>query len=196
MPSRPVCKAPISDLQLGLRVIDADNRPMQAPDLLSQYRADHRLCSGIALWPPAPGLCGGHGSAAAEHVPLTAQYWNGQGFIANRRTTAPTLATPNLTFFAQTADNQLASGDTTASFNAAGDGNRNLRLSAPGAGNFGYFWMSAFGAGLAEVHWDGVDQGGDGNLLDDDPRARAAFGKQSPARWQRQSHHSAGNLLT
>lgn len=115
-------------------------------------------------------------------VPLTAQYWNGQGFGANTLDNCTALATPTLTFFAQTASNQLASGETSASFNTpllAGVGN--LRLSAPGIGNFGYLDLTLTTPSWLQYNWDGVDQGSDGNLFDDPPRARAAFGKRNNA---------------
>ena len=85
-------------------------------------------------------------------VPLTAQYWNGQGFVTNTVDNCTALAAPTLAFFAQTADNQLASGETSATLNSpfvAGDrrsapertGRRQFRL--PGSGHHR--------AGLAEI---------------------------------------------
>ncbi|MDQ2694526.1 MAG: hypothetical protein M3Z21_03935 [Pseudomonadota bacterium] len=73
--------------------------------------------------------------------------------------TAPTLATD---------PGALSNGQTSAA--------NPLRLTAPGAGNTGSvqfvydapFWLH-FG-------WNGVDEGNDGNLYDDDPGARATFG--------------------
>ncbi|OYY95308.1 MAG: hypothetical protein B7Y41_02035 [Hydrogenophilales bacterium 28-61-23] len=112
-------------------------------------------------------------------VSLSAQYWNGQGFAANTADNCTPLAAPALTFYADSADNRLASGETVPSFNAtlvAGGGN--LRLSAPGAGNFGYLDLAIGAATWLKYNWDGVDQGGDANLFDDNPRARAAFGKR------------------
>ena len=115
-------------------------------------------------------------------VPLTAQYWNGQGFVTNPLDNCTVLAPPTLTFFAQTANNQLASGETSASYNsplAAGVGN--LRLAAPGIGNFGYLDLTMTAPAWLQYDWDGTDQGSDGNLFDDNPRARAAFGKRNHA---------------
>jgi hypothetical protein len=104
------------------------------------------------------------------------------------------LPAPSLTFFAQSADNQLASGETTASFNSplsAGKGN--LSLTAPGVGNFGFLDLSVSAPAWLQFNWDGVDQGSDANLLDDNPRARAAFGKRG---WCGPGHHASGNILT
>jgi hypothetical protein len=115
-------------------------------------------------------------------VPLTAKYWNGQGFTANTLDNCTALAAPTLTYFAQTANNQLASGETSASYNAplvAGAGN--LRLAAPGVGNFGYLDLTLSAPVWLQYNWDGTDQDGDGNLFDDSPRARASFGKRNNA---------------
>jgi hypothetical protein len=112
-------------------------------------------------------------------VPLTAQYWNGQGFVTNTEDNCTALAAPNLAFFAQTSDNRLTSGETSATLNSpfvAGIGG--LRLSAPGNGNFGYLDLAISAPDWLKYNWDGVDQGSDGNLFDDNPRARAAFGKR------------------
>lgn len=112
-------------------------------------------------------------------VPLSAQYWNGQGWVTNTQDNCTAIASPPLTLFAQTADNQLAAGETVASFNATLiAGNGNLRFSAPGAGNHGFLDLSVTTPSWLRFDWDGVDQGGDGDLLDDAPRARAAFGKR------------------
>lgn len=112
-------------------------------------------------------------------LPLTAQFWNGQGWVGNAEDHCTTISSPTLTFFSQTADNQLASGETTASFNATlVAGNGNLRFSAPGQGTFGFMDLSVAAPAWLKFNWDGVDQGGDGDLLDDNPRARAAFGKR------------------
>jgi uncharacterized repeat protein (TIGR01451 family) len=126
-------------------------------------------------------------------VPLTTQYWNGQGFVTNTAdncTTLPALAavaqtaplSPGLTFYAQSADNQLTAGETSASFvSPLVSGNASLVLSAPGAGNHGYLDLVADAPAWLKFNWDGVDQAGDGNPLDDNPRARAAFGKRRGA---------------
>lgn len=106
-------------------------------------------------------------------VRLTAQYWNGAGWATNTDDHCTPLTAPTLTFFSQTADNRLASGETTASFNATlVAGNGNLRFSAPGVGNFGYMNVSAPAPDWLKYDWDGD------NVLDDDPVARATFGKR------------------
>lgn len=115
-------------------------------------------------------------------VPLTAQYWNGQGFVANTADNCTALTAPSLTFYPASADNRLASGETSASFNATlAAGSGNLRLSAPGGGNFGYLDLVIGAPDWLQYNRDGVDQGGDADLFDDNPRARAAFGKRKGA---------------
>jgi hypothetical protein len=115
-------------------------------------------------------------------VLLSAQYWNGQGFVTNTLDNCTSLAVPSLTFYAQSANNHLASGETSATLGGAlAAGLGSLSLSAPGAGNFGYLDLSLTAPAWLQYNWDGVDQGNDGNLFDDNPRARAAFGKRKGA---------------
>jgi MSHA biogenesis protein MshQ len=112
-------------------------------------------------------------------VPLTAQYWNGQGFVTNTLDNCASLAVPTLTYFAQNTNNQLASGETSATLNnpfVTGIGS--LELSAPGNGNYGYLDVTVTAPAWLQYNWDGIDQGGDSNLFDDNPRSRAAFGKR------------------
>ena len=122
-------------------------------------------------------------AAGSELLPmpaaLTAQYWNGQGWFTNTADQCTTISAPTLTFFAQSADNQLASGETTASFSSTlVAGNGNLVLSAPGSGHYGYLNLSVAAPVWLKYNWDGIDQGGDGDWLDDNPSARAIFGRR------------------
>jgi hypothetical protein len=123
-------------------------------------------------------------ASGSERLPLpvaaTAQYWTGQGFAMNLADRCTALPTPGLTFFAQSADNRLASGETSATYNATLiAGNAGLRLSAPGAGNGGYLEVGFTAPEWLRYNWDGVDQNGDASgLFDDHPRARASFGKR------------------
>lgn len=106
-------------------------------------------------------------------LPLTTQYWNGQGFVTNAADNCTTLATPSLTFFSQTADNQLAAGETTAILNTIfTGGNGILRLTAPGEGNHGYLDLTIATPAWLQYNW--IDTSG----FDDPPRARATFGKR------------------
>jgi hypothetical protein len=114
-------------------------------------------------------------------ISLTAQYWNGSGYVTNTADACTALAAPTLTYFTPptTPNNQLESGETTATYNnpfLAGLGG--LRLTAPGNGNFGYLDVTMTAPAWLQYNWDGVDQYSDGNLFDDNPRSRAAFGKR------------------
>lgn len=129
-------------------------------------------------------LAHAHGSELRPlPLPATAQYWDGQGFRTNSLDYCTALAAPTLTFYPQSVDNQLASGETTSSHaSPLVAGSAGLRLSAPGAGNHGYLDLAFPGVPAWLLYnWDGVDQGGDGDLHDDAPRARASFGRRRGA---------------
>jgi hypothetical protein len=176
---------PINDLQIGLRVIDADNRPMQAPDLLTDYKQ----LAGVApeLRFGRLRLSNAVGSELLRlPLSLSTQYWNGQGFVVNSSDNCTQLNAANLVFtdYPLTGDNQLATGDTTAT-TAINDpfvaGVGSLVLTRPGVGHFGYLDLTINLDSMPwlKFNWSGVDQDSDGNLFDDNPRARAAFGKRS-----------------
>ncbi len=125
-------------------------------------------------------LANAHGPETLKLTPaLTVQYWNGQGFVTNTADSTTTLAgTSTPTYFAETADNKLAAGETTITVGTTfASGSAPLNLSAPGTNNPGYLDLSVAAPLWLKFDWDGVDQGGDGNRLDDDPRARITFGK-------------------
>jgi len=113
--------APISDLKIGLRVSDADNRPMHTLDLLT----DFTMLAGNApeLRFGRLRLSNAVGSELLQlPMPLSAQYWNGQGFVVNSSDNCTQLNAANLVFteYTQSGDNQLAAADTaaTAAINA------------------------------------------------------------------------------
>lgn len=122
-------------------------------------------------------------------VPLLAQYWNGTGFILNTDdscTQVPvpvpvvitTPLSPGLTFYAPptTATNALQAGQTTATLNTPFiSGNGGLRLSTPGLNNFGYVDVKITTPDYLQYNWNGAATAG--NFFDDNPGARATFGK-------------------
>lgn len=113
---------------------------------------------------------------------LTAQYWNGSGFVTHTLDSATSLANPTLTYYTQTSANQLASGETSSSFSSPlASGNANLQLTAPGEGHYGYVDVAFTAPAWLQYNWDGIDQGADSNSFDDNPHARAAFGKRNNA---------------
>ncbi len=120
-------------------------------------------------------------------MPLTAQYWNGSGFVTNMEDNCTSLAVPTLTYFTPqtTPNNQLESGETSVRFTTplfeAGVDNLILTkpcTGTPCTGNFGYLDVTVTAPAWLQYNWDGVDQLTDGNLFDDNPRARASFGKR------------------
>lgn len=122
-------------------------------------------------------------------VPLLAQYWNGSGFILNTDdscTQVPvpvpvaitTPLSPGLTFYAPptTATNALQAGQTTTTLNTPFiSGNGGLRLSTPGLGNYGYVDVLITAPDYLQYNWNGAATAG--NFFDDNPGARATFGK-------------------
>lgn len=111
----------------------------------------------------------------ALQVPAVVQYFSGGGFLTNGSDSCTTLPTPTsaagLTFFGQTTKNQLAAGETTATLSSPiVSGNARLRLSPPGAGNFGFL-----DAVLTVPTYLQFDWNGDGSYTDN-PRSRARFG--------------------
>jgi len=118
-------------------------------------------------------------------VSTTAQYWDGLGFATNTLDGCSVLPPPTLTFYGQTSDNQLGTGETSASYahSPLSAGVSGLQLSAPGVDNYGYVDVGVDLAALPwlRYNWDGVDQGTDGYLLDDNPQSRATFGRRTAA---------------
>ena len=118
-------------------------------------------------------------------VPTAAQYWDGLGFVTNTLDGCSVLPAPTLTFYGQTSDNQLSTGETSASYanSPVLAGVSGLQLSAPGIDNYGYVDVGVDLATLPwlRYNWDGVDQGTDGYLLDDNPQSRATFGRRTAA---------------
>lgn len=108
-------------------------------------------------------------------VPAQAQYWLAGGWQRNSADSCtslvvPTAANGGLLFAAQGPRNQLAAGETTATASVPlVSGNAGLRLSAPGAGNFGY--VDIIGTVL---------RGANNWLLLAVPSARACFGTCGP----------------
>lgn len=186
-----------AELTLGFSLADAEGvTPISNPLAFGAATAGAGIAfdAGKALRFGRLRLTNATGSELrALPVPLTAQYWNGQGYVANTAdncTVIPPLAavaqtsplSPGLTFYAQTADNRLTAGETSASLTSPlVAGSAGLVLGAPGTGNHGYLDLVADTPAWLKFNWDGVDQSADGNWPDDNPRARATFGKRRGA---------------
>lgn len=116
------------------------------------------------------------------YVPASAQYYSGGGFLNNASDSCTQIPVPvnaaGLTYFAQTAKNQLANPETSATLGgAAAPGNgtllnssARLRLSPPGGGNFGYLDVELAVPGYLQFNWNG------GASYSVNPKARARFG--------------------
>ncbi|MFQ5659809.1 MAG: DUF6701 domain-containing protein [Gammaproteobacteria bacterium] len=142
------------------------------------------------------------GSAVgSELLPLAVafqtQYFNGTAFVANSDDSCTRIndldmnGVPDLVL-SNTIDVGQVDGDilicpagtsTMALGNnplTAGDGNLSFTAPTAGAGCTGFSNLTldlpALGLGHLQYNWDGVDQGGDGNLFDDNPSGRATFG--------------------
>jgi len=130
-------------------------------------------------------------------MPLTAEYWDGSSWAANAAdqcSTGITLPVPTDPIAADgLVPAELCAWDTGAAGSSglgcatAGTianrfaqpplaGNFNLNFRAPGIGNTGALDITATVPVWMRFNWDGVDQGGDGKLFDDNPTARATFG--------------------
>jgi len=109
-------------------------------------------------------------------LPLWTEYWDGTGFVLNADDNCTPYAHTDVTLGSFLGN--LAAGETAAAGSGTITGGRgaNLRLTAPGAGHDGSVDATLAVPAWLRYDWDGVDQGGDGNLYDDDPTARATFG--------------------
>lgn len=112
-------------------------------------------------------------------MPLTAQYWDGSSWVLNAADSSSNCTVLNI----PTIGNGLALNLANAGLTAAAtwnsplaSGNAGLSLSAPGATHTGYVDVTIDSPDWLDFNWDGLDQGGDGDLFDDKPTARATFG--------------------
>ncbi|MDP1665305.1 MAG: hypothetical protein Q8L79_09270 [Methylobacter sp.] len=144
------------------------------------------------------GLQNAYGSELVDlAMPLTAEYWNGDSWVKNTDDQCTTGITLLLLPDPIAADGlvpaELCVWDTGSAGSSglgcavagtianrftqpplAGDFNLNFR--APGIGNTGALDITATVPVWMRFNWDGVDQGSDGNLFDDNPTARVTFG--------------------
>lgn len=183
--SRPVTPvAGTTDVVVSAQPTDSDGVTMAAP--ASVHAGTTALRYGRLRLANATGS-----ELLALPVAASVQHWDGAGFVTHASdacTTVPALATaiqtsplsPGLTFYPASPSNQLSAGETTPTSNPPliAGGVFPLVLSSPGAGNFGYLDLVLDAPAWLKYNWDGVDQGGDGNWLDDNPSARVAFGKR------------------
>lgn len=187
---------PYPNFKLTAKPADGDGVTLLAADLDADTDAipgnDHRQIAGGLLRFGRLRLANATGSERlALPIQTTAQYWDGTGMVTHVDdgcTAIPALAavaqttplSPGLTFYAQSTINQLAAGETAPVVNppVISSGTFPLTLSTPGQGNFGYLDLVLDAPAWLKYNWDGIDQSADTNWMDDNPRARAAFGKR------------------
>lgn len=187
---------PYPDFKLTARPVDSDGVTLLTADLDADTDTtpgnDHQQIAGGLLRFGRLRLANATGSERlALPIQATAQYWDGTGMVTNADdgcTAIPALAavaqtsplSPGLTFYAQSDNNKLAAGETAPLTNppVISSGVFPLVLTAPGQGNYGYLDLVLDAPAWLKYNWDGVDQSADANWLDDNPRARAAFGKR------------------
>lgn len=130
-PTPTVCNSPL--------VVEVSSQPIAGAEAAS------------TIYSGRLGLRNANGSELmALPVPAQAEYFVGSGWIRNAadnctKLVVPTSANGGLAFAAQTGQNQLAAGETTATMRGAMTspatllaGDSQLILSAPGVGNYGY----------------------------------------------------------
>lgn len=130
-------------------------------------------------------LYNAHGSELlALPVPFKAQYYNGSGFVTNSADSCTQVAVPDSTNggLVFPAGQSLVANDTTASINGAAVGNGTfasgdggLILTKPLSGHFGYVNLTITAPAYLQYNWNNTPTGG--NYFDDNPQARATFGK-------------------
>jgi MSHA biogenesis protein MshQ len=114
-------------------------------------------------------------------VSLTAQYWNGSAFVLNTDDSCTTVSAPasgsGLTFYpevtAAAQGNHLSAAETIATVSATNKlvaGDAQLKFTAPGSGNDGYFDLSITAPNWLKFDWNAAIAG------DESPSARATFG--------------------
>jgi MSHA biogenesis protein MshQ len=123
-----------------------------------------------------------HGSELMQlPVSLTAQYWNGTAFVLNTSDSCTTVTAPangsGLTFYTEAAasvpGNHLSAAETTASVSNTGRlvaGDAQLKFTAPGNGNDGYFDLSITAPNWLKFDWNTAIAG------EESPSGRATFG--------------------
>ena len=169
---------PYTNVNFGIAPVDSDSVALTPFDLDVDNNAidEHALVGSTEIRYGRMRMQNAYGSELLSlQIPAVAQYFGGANFLANVADSCTALPTPNsaagLAFFAQTAKNQLAGGETTAALNSpVTEGNARLRLSAPGAGNFGFLDVVLTVPSYLQFDWNG-----DGSYTDN-PRSRARFG--------------------
>lgn len=176
---------PYSNVRFGAAPSDSDGVTLASFDLDADNNGsnERRLIGTTQIRYGRVAMRNAYGSELLPlHVPAGAQYFNGSGFQTNALDSCTQIPVPvpgpaGIIYYAQTAKNQLANPETSATLGGVAapgngvlaNGNARLRLTAPGAGNFGFADIVLNVPNYLQYDWDG-------NGTFDDPRARARFG--------------------
>ncbi len=170
---------PFDDYRLKVEVVDGDGAKLlvSTPAQVTDDATNSTMIRHGRLW-----AANAYGSEYLPlPVPAQVQYWSATGWTRNlldscTLLTLPTVANEGLDFKTQGARNQLAAGETLATLQGSNGatqqvvkGDAGLRLSAPGAGNYGYLDIPL-----------GILRGGNGWLDLAVPTVRACFGVCGP----------------
>lgn len=179
-------EAPLTQLQLGLRINDMDSRPFTPYNTHAQASGDCVAagnCSAVRLGGELEMrygrlvLADAFGPETAP-LPLTfnAEYWDGVNWVLNNADSCTQIANTAIEFPGGTIDNAanktvtIGSGTTSASFPHSGltyvgfnNGDAGASLSSPGAGNMGAFEVDV---DLTAYPWLRSDWNQDGDYSD------------------------------
>jgi hypothetical protein len=178
---------PVSDLQIGLRVVDDDNRPMKTPDLLTDYKQISGSVPELRFG--RLRLSNAFGSEKANlELPVQAHYWSGQSWVPNNADSCTNL--PATAFFlvggmpgnTVQSDFTLAGGVGTLTLTkpsptATGSVDVAVNLGASGSDQS---CLSTHGGTAANLPWLRSQNGNCAATYDRDPSARATFGIYAP----------------
>ncbi len=189
--------APTGVWNLGLTNVVAKHRASRPTALTGETSvivkaaptdSDGVTTAATAVAPGTPlrygrlNLQNAHGSELLPlSVSLTAQYWNGAAFVLNTDDSCTAISAPTsgsgLTFYPEVASgaqgNHLSSAETTATVSATGklvSGDAQLKFSAPGSGNDGYFDLNIVAPDWLKFDWNAATAG------DESPSGRVTFG--------------------
>ncbi|MDQ2696034.1 MAG: hypothetical protein M3Z21_11790 [Pseudomonadota bacterium] len=187
---------PFEDLILGARILsERDNTPLQNRDMNPATTGNCATTSSCtARMLSAAGTRLRYGRLVADNaqgselvplpLPLRAEYFDGNGYIVNVADNCTPYRAANVSFVPGSYTDGLDPGETAPALatdpGALSSGQTSatnaLRLTAPGAGNTGSVGFIYDAPAWLHFDWNGVDEGNDGNLYDDDPGGRATFG--------------------
>lgn len=208
-PAATAQDGPFTKALFGIKAVDTDGVTIQSPNYsyAMNSTADSALIGTTQLFYGRMFLGNANGTPTlALPVPAYAQYYNGRGFVTNTNDKCTQITVPVAVAMSGTSKaavmcsggiglyGSLTGISATMNGTTSGkatliSGNAGLVLSKS-AGMAGYLDMALAVPNYLKYNWDGVDQTidanntsctvpGDGDLFDDNPRARIRFGAKS-----------------